>query len=451
MTKATSAPAPQDEPSSCQLEPHLQNRNAFIYAAQVSLIYLSAPALYVGFVQAGLCKRLHTSDTIANLPSTVFLFMVWVPIVVAWLFPQARLLKKTMTCAFGLMAVMGAGMAAMLVAAPSDALIIGTLVLHAGVLGASNGLVNVLSWEALDRGVSPQLRGKALGLAYGWGPGFAVVGSLGAQLLLDGKLFGWAPPAWLAVAYPYNYAALFAGSAASMGVAAFLVRYYSIPLPRADVERESFHTAMIGGFRSFISNRVLLTVSIAYLLIYCGNLVQVNMSIFTHEAVGQMSENLAGYQLTLRFSFKILCGFLLGWLLTRTNPTAPLLVTVGLQIAAVIWILLVPGYWFLLAFGINGAGELFGVYYMNYAVQCSANWQVRRNIAFLTLIASFVGVAPVMYGQISDHFGLRASFGAALALLVLTSALVAAKLPAVPRPRAEDLREDDRAPDAPAA
>ena len=230
----------------------------------------------------------------------------------------------------------------------------------------------------------------------------------------------------------------------------FYCDHYTIPLPHVDVERENFRSAMIGGFRSFISNRVLLMISIAYLLVYCGNLVQVNMSIFTHEAVGQMSENLAGYQLTLRFSFKILCGFLLGWLLTRTNPKVPLLVTVGLQIAAVVWILLVPGYWFLLAFGINGAGELFGVYYMNYAVQCSAKWQVRRNIAFLTLIGTGVGVAPVLYGQISDHFGIRASFGAALVLLVLTAAFVAAKLPTVPRPRAEDLREDDRAEDAPA-
>jgi hypothetical protein len=435
MTKATSDSEPPDESSSCQLEPRLQNRNALLYAAQVSLIYLSAPALYVGFVQAGLCKRLHTSDTIANLPSTVYLLMVWIPIVVAWLFPQARLLKRTLFYGYCAMAGMGVVMAATLVAAPSDTLIVVTLVLHAG-------------WEALDRGVSPQLRGKALGLAYGWGPGFAVIGSLGAQLLLDGKLFGWVPPAWLAVAYPYNYAALFVGSAATMGLAAFLVRYYTIPLPRKDVERESFHTAMIGGFRSFISNRVLLMVSIAYLLVYCGNLVQVNMSIFTHEAVGQMSENLAGYQLTLRFSFKILCGFLLGWMLTRTNPKIPLLVTVGLQIAAVVWILLVPGYWFLLAFGINGAGELFGVYYVNYAVQCSAKWQVRRNLAFLSLIGTGVGAAPVLYGLISDHFGLRASFGAALALLVLTAAFVAAKLPRVPHPRPEDLRGDDRAQNA---
>jgi predicted MFS family arabinose efflux permease len=161
-----------------------------------------------------------------------------------------------------------------------------------------------------------------------------------------------------------------------------------------------------------------------------------------------MSESLAGYQLTLRFSFKMLCGFLLGWLLTRTNPKVPLLVTIGLQITAVLWILMVPGYWFMLAFGINGAGELFGVYYINYPVRCSAKWQVRRNIAFLTLIATLVGVAPVLYGWISDTWSLRTSFWAALGLLLLTAVMVIVKLPANPRPRPEDLREDDLAPDA---
>jgi predicted MFS family arabinose efflux permease len=162
-----------------------------------------------------------------------------------------------------------------------------------------------------------------------------------------------------------------------------------------------------------------------------------------------MSENLAGYQLTLRFSCKMAVGFLLGWLLTRTNPKVPLLVTVGLQISAVLWVLLVPGYWFMLAFGINGAGELFGVYYINYLVRCSAKWQIRRNIAFLTLIATVVGLAPLMYGWISDTWSLRTSFWTALVLLVLTTVMVMIKLPAHPRPRPEDLREDDHLEDAP--
>ena len=436
--------------ATCTLEPRLQNRNALIFAGQIALIYLAAPALYVGFLQAGLCKRLNTSDTMANLPSTVFLAMAWGPVAVAWLFPQARLLKKVMGWGYAVTAAIGLGVAAVLLAPSSPALIIGALVVHAAVLGITNGVVNALGWEALNRGVDARLRGRALGLAYGWGPGCAVVSSLGAQLILDGKLLGWTPPAWLAIGYPYNYALLYAGSAGCMALAAYLASLYRIPVPHLDVERETFQTAVVGGFQAVIRNRILLIACVAYLLMYCGNMVQNNMSIFTREAVGRSPEDLAGYQLTLRFSFKMLCGFMLGWLLARTNPKVPLLVTAGLQIAGVLWVLLVPGYWFLLAFGINGAGELFGVYYMNYPAQCSPRSQVRRNIAMLALISTLVGLSPVLYGWISDTWSLRASFCAALVLLLFTTALVIVALPKNPRPRPEDMRESDLAPQTPA-
>ena len=134
----------------------------------------------------------------------------------------------------------------------------------------------------------------------------------------------------------------------------------------------------------------------------------------------------------------MLCGFFLGWLLVRTNPKTPLLVTIGLQIAGVLWVLFVPGYWFLLAFGINGAGELFGVYYMNYPMECSAKSQVRRNIAFMSVLSTLVGLSPVFYGWVSDTWNLRASFWAALALLLFTAVMVIVKLPANPQPPTED-------------
>jgi hypothetical protein len=85
---------------------------------------------------------------------------------------------------------------------------------------------------------------------------------------------------------------------------------------------------------------------------------------------------------------------LLGWLLVRTNPKLPLLVTAGLLMLGVLWVLFAPGYWFLLAFGINGAGELFGVYYVNYPAQCSPRSQVRRNISFLMLISNHTHGTP---------------------------------------------------------
>ena len=421
------------------------NRNVLIYAAQQGLLYLAAPALYIDIVEAGLCKHLHTSDTIANLPGTVYLSMAWFPVVSAWLFPQVRLLKSAMSLAYGLMGLICAVLAAVLLVQAPREVIIGALIAHAAVLGCAGGVANILSWEALDRGIPEHLRGKTLGLAFGWGAGFAVVGSLGAQLLLDGQLLGWQPPRWLTFAYPYSYALLFGASAGCMFLAATLIRFYWVPLPKVEIERENFSAGVIGGFKAIIGHRVLLFACLAYVLVYCGNMVQINMGIFTKEAIGRAPEDLVGYELALRFSFKMLAGLLLGWLMTRTNPKVPLLVTIGLQIAGVLWVLFVPGYWFLLAFGLNGAGELFGVYYQNYPVHCSPKSQVRRNIALLGLISTPVALSPVLYGWISDTWSLRASFWAALALLAFTTLLVVAKLPARPRPRTEDLRAADLA------
>ena len=428
-------PTASTDPAEAGLDPCAQRRNIAVYTAIIALIYLAAPVLYVGFVQAALCKRLNTSDTVANLPSTVYLGTAWFPILLAWVFPQARLLKPLLTFFFGVMAVGSALLAGILLAPVPDTVIVGALIGHAALLGCANGAVFTLSWEALSRGVSAGLLGRALGLAFGWGPAFAVLGSLVAQTLLEGKLFGRSPPSWLIASYPQNYALLYAGTAASMGLAAFLVRLYRIPVPAAEPPRQMFGASIRDGFRALAGHRVLLIACAAYLLVSAGNTIQNNMSLFTGEAVGRSPEDLAGYQLSLRFSCKMLAGFLLGWLLARTNPKVPLLVTVGLQIAAVAWVLFVPGYWFLLAFGLNGAAELCGVYYMNYPVQCSAKADVRRNIAFIMLVSSVVGLAPLGFGWISDHASLQASFYAALVLLTFTAVLVAVKLPAHPSPR----------------
>ncbi len=439
----TPTPAAADDPA--LLSERDQRRNALIYAAQISITYFAAPALYVGFMQASLCKRLETSDTIANLPSTVFLSMAWTTVVIAWLFPQARLLKRLLSGAYLLMASAGLMVATVIVIQPGTTAIVAALVLHGAMVGISVPLIGALGWEVLDRGVSKKLRGRALGLAYGVGPGFAVVGSLSAQLLMNGKTFDLQLPEGWAPVYPYSYALLFAISAGCTMISAWLVTRYRIPVPAHEPPRQSFQEGIVGGFRAILGYPILLIACLAYLLMYSGNMVQVNMSIFTQEAIGQPAENLAGYQLALRFSFKILAGFFLGWLLVRTNPKVPLLVTAGLLMLGVLWVLFAPGYWFLLAFGINGAGELFGVYYLNYPAQCSPRSQVRRNISFLMLISALVGLAPVGYGFISDNWGLRASFVAALALLIATTAMVFLKLPWRPQPRPQDMTEADRA------
>lgn len=438
--EVASGGAPANELS---LDPKMQDRNVLLYATMTSLIFLSAPTLYVGFVQASLCKRLHTSDTLANLPSTAYLGMAWFPVVIAWLIPQARLLKITMSAAFGIMALMCTSVGVVLLLQPPPTVIIGALIAHALTLGGANGVVLTHGWEVIGRGVSEQRRGKAFSLAFGIGASFAVVGSLGAQMLLDGAVLGWSAPAWLKVSYPYSYAILFFSSAVFMGLAAMLVRLYAFPLPKVETERQPFRVAILGGLKAIVSHKALFYTCIAYLLVYMGDMIQVNMSLYTPQAVGAPAETLVGYQLALRFSFKILAGGLLGWVLAKTCPKVPLLVTIGLLMLCVLWVLFVPGYWFLVAFGLNGAGELFGVYYVNYAVSCSPKSQVRRNLAFLFFISTVVGFAPVFYGWISDRWGLHTSFWSALAILAVTALLVQFKLPNRPQPRPEDLTAAD--------
>lgn len=442
---AADVPATPDAAADVNLDIRTQDRNGLIYAGLVSLIYLAAPVLYVGFVQAALCKKLETSDTIANLPSTIYLVMAWFPVFIAWLVPQARMLKRTISIAYMVCALLGAMVALVILLQAPAPVIIGALIAHAAILGCANGTAFTFNWEVLGRGVSERRRGKALSWAFGWGPGFAVIGSLGAQAVLTGELLGQDFTQWINVPYPYNFALLFGLSTPIMAFGAYLAHLYKFPLPKEEVEREPFKVAVLDGFKQMVSYRVLLLACIAYLLIYAGNMVQNNMSLVTEEKLDMPPDSLVGYQLALRFSFKMLAGFLLGWLLTRTNPKVPLLVTAVLQILGVIWVLAVPGMWFMLAFGINGAGELFGVYYVNYPLACSPKSQMRRNIAFLMLISSLVGVAPVFYGWISDTWSLTASFWAALVILGVTTVGVIKLLPSNPKPRQEDLREADLA------
>src|SRR5262249_30239025 len=185
------------------------------------------------------------------------------------------------------------------------------------------------------------------------------------------------------------------------------------------------------GFLQFFSYRLILLAVIGYILVYSGHMVMSNVTLYTQEAIGEPPEKYVGLQMALRFGFKVFAGFFLGWLLTRTNPKTLLVVTASLSFAGVAWALSVPGFWFMLSFGIMGAGELFGVYYPNYILGCSPKSRMRRNMAFASLVTMPVGFAPVLFGFISDELGsgnkkvgFQASFVAAMLLIVAAIVLV---------------------------
>ena len=84
-----------------------------------------------------------------------------------------------------------------------------------------------------------------------------------------------------------------------------------------------------------------------------------------------------------------------------------------------------PGAWFLLSFGLLGAGELFGIYVTNYVLCCSTQSETRRNMGFAAMMLFPAAPAGAVFGRISDYFGqaysrtigLRLSFAAAAACI----------------------------------
>jgi hypothetical protein len=447
---------PPPGPGDCTLTDQQQLRNVVLYSINWCLIYLASPVVYVGLVHAALSKQLGANDTISNLPAGVYLWTSPLPVLVVWFFPQVRLIRRLIFAGYLTIALMGWVVAAVLMLPPDlvdpAIIVIPALIAHAAVLGCANGVMATCQWEVLGRGVSEARRGLALALAFGVGPMLAVVASVGSQLLLAGKMelpgFRLAVPR---LESPQNFVILFASSVPIMGLAACLSLFYVVPTPTVEVSRQPFLEGVFGGFGEFLSYRLILIAAIAYILVYSGHMVMPNINLYTEEVVGETPADLAGTQLTLRFGFKVVAGFLLGWLLIRTHPKASLLVTASLTLAGVVWALFAPGMWFLLSFGILGAGELFGVYYPNYILSCSNKSRMRRNMAFTSLITMPVGFASILFGGISDtvgefstkKFGFQMSFLASIAMLVITLVLVQIGLPARPRPQQSDMDKSD--------
>jgi MFS family permease len=171
-------------------------------------------------------------------------------------------------------------------------------------------------------------------------------------------------------------------------------------------------------FREILSQRTLLLATLVTLLVYCGNMIPPNMNLYSAEVLRERVEGdaaadkakeqtglpakYAGTQNLYRFSFKMLAGVFLGWLLARTNPRAGILATSLLFLSAQLWAIFVTGPWYLVAFGIFGAGELIGVYAPNYLVSASRKEDLRKTTAFMTMLMAPAAPIGYLYGSIVD-------------------------------------------------
>src|SRR5262245_29839852 len=102
------------EAGNCPLDERAQSRNLLLFGVNTGLFYLASPVLLVGRVQATLCQELGASDTVANLPGSAYLVLSVMPAIVAWMFPQAALLKRVLVVCYALLAFTDALVAALL-------------------------------------------------------------------------------------------------------------------------------------------------------------------------------------------------------------------------------------------------------------------------------------------------------------------------------------------------
>ncbi|MSQ95987.1 MAG: hypothetical protein EXR98_15725 [Gemmataceae bacterium] len=417
-----------------ELSERAQRRNSLVFFLNTALAYLVGPVFYVGVLHAAILNTLGVSNTVANLPESVSLWVAPLPVLIAWIWPSPRLLRPMLTTALVIQGSAGLVIAGLFVTTPPSWLI-AALVAHAAIIGAMNGVRQMCLWELIGRGLSPTLRAKTLAWTFGITPVFAVVGSFASQLVLSGKILNF--EILQPVPEPWKYVVLFGATGPAMLLSAALMALADVP-PTPETGTRAGVIEVLSGLRQYLLNPMILVCALGFLLTYGGTMIMNNLSLYAREAIGSSPEDFAGDQLALRFGFKCLAGFALGWLVLRIHAKASLLATTGICLAGVAWALVVPGRWYLLSFGFLGAGELFYVYYLNYIVGCSAPERIRENTAYTNLIAVAVGFFPVLYGAASDLYDLRASFGVAIAILAAAILIVQLGLPrqpAVARPK----------------
>ena len=163
---------------------------------------------------------------------------------------------------------------------------------------------------------------------------------------------------------------------------------------------------------------------IAYVLWYFSLSSMPNLSLYTKVAMGREPKEFSGLVMALRFGFKSVAGFLLGALALRRGIRSPVTTTVLLVGAGIAWAWLVPGYGYLLSFGLLGAGELGGAYLPNYVVSISPAAEGARNMSVMALAPLASSVAPATHGALTDGFGFAASFAFAIATILASLWLV---------------------------
>jgi MFS family permease len=394
----------------------MDRRNGLIFLANFILIFLAAPVVYIGVVQAALCDKLGAGALVANLPMAAYQFGQVAPFVLAWWTPHRW--EKHVVVAANLVTASLILAVFVSLALPFPPFVRIGAVLTQGLLqGLSASSSQVFMIQCLRRGTTPEGQARTLKMTFGLTPFFAVAGSLGAQYVLHPGIPG--------VSYPYDFALLYLLAAPCVLGVAWLSSRFDLP-PVEDEPRQPLREYVVGSLRQFAAVRPFVLLWLGYLAWNATLGATTNFSLYTREAVGRDPKELSGYILALRFGCKALGGYLLGWLAVRRGLRAAVIATCLLMGAGCVWSWVVPGYGYLLAFGLLGVGELGGAYFPNYMAALSPVTEGARNVALLTMATPFSGFAPAFHGAVTERLGFAYSFAAGLLTAVIAAALVAA-------------------------
>lgn len=370
---------------------------------------------YVGVVQAALCVKLGAGSVVANLPASTFLLGCVAPIFITRIVPH-RLERAAVVWAYVIITALMAVVCATLFLPVANSIRIFVLIVQGFVSGLAGSTASVYMYQCLGRGTTAKGRARALKLAFTWSPIAAVAGSLGAQFVLDhGIPF---------LVFPSDFALLYViGAACAAGVALTTSRFEILPI-QEEKETRSIFRYVLESSRDYFRVRPLALLWVAYVLWYGILMIMPNLSLFTKQALGREPAELSGLVMAIRFGGKSLGGLALGALAVWRGIRAPVLGSVLLVGLGIVWAWIVPGYVFLAAFALIGAGELGGAYFPNYVVTVSSPEAGARNLSILTLASPIASVAPVIYGGLTQLYGYPASFAFGILITLPAVALL---------------------------
>jgi hypothetical protein len=393
------------------ISPAMDRRNGLLFLAMYAALFLAAPVTYIGVVQAVLCVKLGSNATVANLPSATYLLGGFAPLILSLIVPHRRE-RAVVIWANGITAVLIGAVFLALAAHLPRGVALSVLILQGLLQGISATTAQVFTFQCLARGTTIAGRNLAFKRTYFFTPICAVIGSLAAQYVLTGGL--------RSVHFPYDFALLYAVGFLCLASATICASLFQlVPIP--DQPRGPLYRELTDSVRSYLSSRPLRLLFCVYLLWYCALNTSPNLALYAKHAIESGPKDVSGLIMALRFGCKSIGGYALGALALRKGIRTSVVMCSVLLGAGILWGWIMPGYAFLFAFGLIGAGELGGAYIPNFGVALSHPETTARNISLLTLASPASSFSPPLFGFLADHFSFGASF--AFGLLMALGAI----------------------------